>query len=740
MINNEDKRIQRNSIKISSLKQPLDSRFSNFFNFNVSNKTDTQNLIDGLNKYNKDIKWKSTRDMSIFGCNEFFNFNEIEILLNQKRKFHSTKVTTNVLNSYQLVSFRETIKKDFEFFRIERNYKRKKSYDKVYFFKNLNIIPYNERNGEKDADELINTKNRMKTENLLDLRPNKYKLKSTLHEKLENNNSSESNLNLEMIEEDKKELFATNSIFQIESDELYKDLEFEDSKKIYKTSGLIKEKSIFTFTDDLNQNENQEQSNTNRDYENENDGATVDLHLIGCNNYFTQNIKKNNNKNLEKFISTPNMLDIKEANKVGIESENIYSESSQQLNKKLPIKKSTIRFKEDYVKHEKKTIRYNNSKVNSNYASTDEDQIKSFKESNICIVKRKDSFSSSESLSNINLNNFVNLNSSSFYYFECNKNTTCSPDLISNYIKNQVIPLTDSLKNTPLTTKNNIIEVKTFDYKIIKLISNCIIMEDTTLINQELLTNNYFEGLLYTDITSINRFNNLIVKNIAKIISETQSLHFLIKYYHALTKFSIELRNNIINNIYLDHLVNASATNLIEFLKSIETEQEKDIIFEKINSIETFTKMIFDKNGKNIIEFILEEFYSPSSSYKLNILITLIQNKMIEFSLSNFSTFVVQKFIRKYPIKKTFDYISENIFCLGTSRNGVFVIVACLETYSIENIENLIRIIINKIEYFATEKYSSTLVEYVFNNFQIAVDLFLKTKSNNILGIFLIQK
>ena len=245
----------------------------------------------------------------------------------------------------------------------------------------------------------------------------------------------------------------------------------------------------------------------------------------------------------------------------------------------------------------------------------------------------------------------------------------------------------------------------------------------------------FFKYLSYEIILEINNF---LLKSINLILNDNETLEVMIFFY---INANNEISKHFIFSMDIEGLaLSSNVKNLIRFLTNIKTEEEKDFIYKQVVKINTFIKLIYDKNGKNLIEFIIDFFYNENEFYKISSLSIIIENRFLEFSISNFSTFVIQKYIRKHKPSSVLDTIIIDIDTIGFNRNGIFIIIACLESFDRKQTTTLVEKIIDRTEIFYKEKYCSTLLEYIFFSFDISIDYFIMKKSKYLLGKFIKNK
>lgn len=180
-----------------------------------------------------------------------------------------------------------------------------------------------------------------------------------------------------------------------------------------------------------------------------------------------------------------------------------------------------------------------------------------------------------------------------------------------------------------------------------------------------------------------------------------------------------------------------SVIEIIKFLTEINNIY-CDNIYESLNSEATWLGLIPSKYGKNLVEVILSNFYRNEAS-KHSILFHVIHSNFTFFSKSNYTTFVVQKYIINYHSKQALVLVENCFDDLIINRNGIFVIITALKSYRKDKVSRLLSKIFSVAEALCKGIYTSTMMEFVFKSFpQFGVD-FVNLKLEHTLGkIFLI--
>lgn len=202
---------------------------------------------------------------------------------------------------------------------------------------------------------------------------------------------------------------------------------------------------------------------------------------------------------------------------------------------------------------------------------------------------------------------------------------------------------------------------------------------------------------------------------------------------------------------------------LFSILTSKDSKNEKiagifdiEYVYSSFNSINQWNNLIFNKYGKNYIEFFLKSnlFQSthtsnqsnPSNSY--NLLFSFLNNSFISFSKMNYSTFVIQIYVEHHHEVESFEIIKNNVLELSSCRNGIFVLLAGVKGYKSNQLTDLLLTILSKLDTLCNDIYASTLMEYIFKTHtNLSANYLINHKLNclfsiieNQYGNFIIQK
>lgn len=230
------------------------------------------------------------------------------------------------------------------------------------------------------------------------------------------------------------------------------------------------------------------------------------------------------------------------------------------------------------------------------------------------------------------------------------------------------------------------------------------------------------------------RAREVLFQKFINLISTTEGIETFKEIYIVLKADSkLRLFFKIVNLV--DIALTADCSNLEELITGItHSSSDVDFIYSLFNSSSNWIKLIGNKYGKSIVEYLLQEFYCDNPD-KHSELFELIDQNFLEYAQSNYTTFVVQAYLHFYGPEPPFRKILKNFEHLSLTRNGVFVIIAGLKGYKQYKLQQLLDKIINNSEYLCTSKYASTMMEFVFRNFGFHVhEKFIQKKLNFLYG------
>lgn len=750
MLNNEEGRIQRISYRMKSLnlKQANESRFEKFFSMKKDPVNKTQILIDGLKKKGKNLKNKSCVFLTNNG-KEFKPFSEIEdVIIKKKKNSFSTKIIAKVPRLSPAMD-------------------------------NKNNIIYSDTLGAKTVStlDLYSSNNKFNSENILEKESLNKISTSNLYLRFKHKKEFNYLLNHDLVKEDMKEYNKTGNSF-LNKEDLNNEDNQESMINRRHTNNNQNNKDIR-----LNQQETEDDSNK----------ITNNIHFRDASNCFTENLY-NKTKLKNKFRNETNYTiskcNITEKDNQSIEnkssgnnSDNEEDNKSALNNNKLAMIRNFDEINEENIEDNSSVFNMNNIMISQvaytislnkpvNKDNAIESKIPAYSTEPIAFKKRRNSKYNSDNtyLKNNPISNsllvkkYINKNtdekSTSRSKLALNSEKTesdmrdssnmCSPILsvsVPKEAKEAISIITNMLSSLNNSTKimnlNKIDQNSKFNFynnnieiKAQQLPTSVYANEYFKIISDENTKKLIILAFPYLSDSMLEELNKTILKAFEIILGDSQSLEFIYMYFQKLQEFNKNtLINEFITKLDVENLsLSANSKNFLVFLKSIKIDSVKTYLLSLIKKDGVIDRFIFDKYGKSLVEFFLDDFYPKDQLFKLTPLIFIIETRLIDYSVSNFSTFIIQKYIRLFKSDYSYETVKNNILTLGVNRNGVFVIVAALESYSSERALELSSIIINKLMSFITEKYASTLIEFVFKHFPVTVDWFLERKSDFILG------
>lgn len=732
MLNNEDQRIQRIALRIQSLKQASKSRFEKFFSNNKDKEekeNKTQDLIDNLMKFDKQKKSKSCRNLKRASL-EFLPFSEIEGFFRDriKRKTVSSQAHVKVALSpitgkpYIVISDQlYSNKKLKEIEIIEEPVK--------YLSENINELDWRKTN---TGNVVVSFKSKS--------RINPYLLHPKVEEDAKESKSSK-DIEVDNFEEEDGEIenFQSND---------YADENVYNNKSSQCT---LRRRNTFLPNPNIILSSLPSLPQTTNDI------------FLGTNNFFTENLynkdkmKSNFNKKL-KVSSDLVLENDKEDNDFSekeAESGNDSNPDSEKINNRIfdnndirqeeqenvliwmenSTPKQTYKLDNDinnttkieYSNYENKIMNLNINKINDNPNYINKKFLSPLSNVNsIYDYHKKDNlmnnnnsslssnFSSKEKISNLK-NSYKETKSENDKQKQLKNEKLTGVRMTSSYNKIFLDEIANMLRlsNSPNDNKDPFYLYLTNEHSRKQFISNLNILND--------------------DLIKI--INSYILKTLNLLLSNPSGLEMICQYFLVIQQTHLQLVKEFLYELKIEGLVLGHYSSFfITFLRTFQNDQLKMIIFNKVKYEEIIEKMVYDKNGKNLIEYFIEDFFSEENKSRLDPLFYLIETKLLDYSIANFATFIIQKYIRTHKTLYSYEIIKNNIISLGTNRNGVFVIVAALESYPYEKAIVLADIIISNLLIFIKEKYASTLVEFVFKKFPVTIDWFISNKSAYILG------
>lgn len=223
-------------------------------------------------------------------------------------------------------------------------------------------------------------------------------------------------------------------------------------------------------------------------------------------------------------------------------------------------------------------------------------------------------------------------------------------------------------------------------------------------------------------------------KGFDKILENSLGADLYLQIFSCMKKLHKSSKELIIQTDFIAPAFSITCNTLIHILSNLNAEEnEIDLIYNQFNNTECWTNMVSHKHGRNLVEFFLSNTYVNNSSKHL-LLFKVLEDNFVHFAQSNYSTFVIQIYVKCYHKNESFDKILTYFSELTITRNGIFVVISALKGYTKPHLETLIDKIILHSEKLCTNVYASTLIEFVFKNFEMAISKFLNTKLQSLFG------
>lgn len=239
-----------------------------------------------------------------------------------------------------------------------------------------------------------------------------------------------------------------------------------------------------------------------------------------------------------------------------------------------------------------------------------------------------------------------------------------------------------------------------------------------------------------------------VIKHFIDLISAKDSREILYALFRSISTNSLVKLIKELN--MMDVSISNNYTALIEMLEELRKYEKPEInlaILNYFNVKERWEQLILNRQGKYIPEYFMTTLFHDDSSH-LNLLFEIIENNFLEYSKTNFTTFLVQCYIETYKKPTAANIIIDIMPSLTTSRNGVFVVISALKSFKNDSLYLIIDRIIELSVSFSKDQYASTIIECLFKNHtEYATRKFIQTKSENFLeiiedqcGNYIIQK
>lgn len=233
-----------------------------------------------------------------------------------------------------------------------------------------------------------------------------------------------------------------------------------------------------------------------------------------------------------------------------------------------------------------------------------------------------------------------------------------------------------------------------------------------------------------------SEIDKAFLNSISLLLSSGKGVKIIKAYFYKLYEVDEKRLLYFVSQFdFKSFALTSSYQSIIDIIKFMTETDNKlyDIIYEMLNSESTWMCLIPNKYGKNLVEGILTNFYR-NEIYKHSILFQVIHSNFTQYSKSNYTTFVVQKYISNYQTRQALALVEKCFDDLLSNRNGIFVIISSLKSFKIEKVSRLLSKIFGHVEHLCKGIYTSTMMEFVFKTFpQFGVD-FVNLKIDLTLG------
>lgn len=683
MINCEHVRFERQVHKNFTAQPQQNSIFEKFFSLNDSNAEDLAEahaVIQGLNSIKKTPQRLNTQKFILGG-----NLGILEKEMNdiKKEKYYFTSKELNRSSS----DSKKPEKKD-------------SGGSSIFNFKSLEEIKLNSKSKPTSPVKDIFFKDaKNSTSNLLAI------IKEEILSSTESLTKVQSSFGLDAFD---KEL------------ETYKDI---CKYKLQRNTGIQSKKSSNASISISNKTSNDniikdfdpvkiEEDETSKDQENNHDPNIEDCIRSNNRNKF-HTIKYDSKKNEEKLISSDNVPEINIA-------EYLFKLGNNNINEEVLLEGEQ------------------EQSINEmNYSHIDKRFYKSYYVSNTDELQRMTSKNDNIDPSKLRSDHTI----STVEGYSANKNLLSnsllrSVDQNTNLYIDDSSPYKESVK--PPVVNNCLLPLKKTSTKEMKS------QELNNSINEDVILSYSKSNDTASIICILNKNNstnqtkiiNVIKKNAPSILSSSNGLSFFLKLYSNLSNYN-SLRENLLD---LSEFVNMGYSNdfqnLIDILSVVNhsNTNDRDIVYELFNKESIWKSLIPHRNGKNVVEYLLTNFYINNAS-KHKKLFELLESNFLDYSIMNYTTFVIQKYVQKYRTPETFVKIIENLNELTACRNGIFVIISALKSYKNDDLNLLLDKIMSVSEHLCKNVYASTLMEYIFSNHtNFSAPYFVENKIDYLLG------
>jgi hypothetical protein len=297
----------------------------------------------------------------------------------------------------------------------------------------------------------------------------------------------------------------------------------------------------------------------------------------------------------------------------------------------------------------------------------------------------------------------------------------------------------DDVNNFSNTHQNSLVLIEEFKQCLITLKNN-----NFTDYNAEKLFINYIsrKNFQFTIIKNFDKFDYFLIEVIKKILlnlgiqifNRLDIFEFFMNFY---LKVEEEMSISITYGLNFEqYCIQMNMENFIYYLSKLKTDNEKEYVLKIFTNISIIDVLILRSKNRNIYEYLIADFYAQDRLHKIAPLSIILENRFIKYSLSYFSTFVIQRYIERYQSLTVIQILNKSMSKFVTNKNGVFILITTFKTFDISTTKCMVDYIVDNCKKFFHEKYFSLLLEFVLTNFDYSFDLFLSKNDDILIGKF----
>ena len=250
--------------------------------------------------------------------------------------------------------------------------------------------------------------------------------------------------------------------------------------------------------------------------------------------------------------------------------------------------------------------------------------------------------------------------------------------------------------------------------------------------------NLFFKTLKQSSNTHLLQAANCFIKNIHFVFEDPYLSECLVIFYEMLitSQFS-HLSSEFLSKFDLNFFYTNRSSIILDnthyfIIEVIKYNKKEDLleIFNQLNHPFTIEMMIEDQFASQVLLQLIQlaqELTNPQSFFNF------LNNNFVYYSHQQISTYIIQGYIEHFHNinSSILDIITSKTQELSTTRNGCFVLIKALQHYSKKR---LVKAILDKAEVYSKGKYSSTVVEYLFREYDDwAINYFIENKLEFIL-------